>query len=164
LKLFLSRHAESSFNAPSDRERPITGNGIEQTKRLIGNNFPALKEVEYIWCSDLRRAKETASLYREKIGRPDAIGSFEKQKQLLSEKTFLSPDGDIKKVFESLSSLSDDAVLLIVSHQPLIGELVSELCEGNVYQAHPFAPSEVVVVECDVAESGMGKKVANYLP
>lgn len=161
MKLFLSRHAESSFNAATDRERPITKNGIEQTKRLIDKNFSTLKEVEQIWCSDLRRAKETASLFFDAMGSLEKIENLE---ALLIEKPFLSPDGDVKKVIKSLSSLSNEAVLLVVSHQPLIGELVSELCEGNIYQAHPFAPSEVVVVECDLAESGMGNKIANYLP
>ena len=73
-------------------------------------------------------------------------------------------EGDAKRVLKKLQSLDDEASVLIVSHQPLVGELVSVLCEGNVYAAHPYVPSEIVVIECEVAEPGMGAIVGNFQP
>jgi len=152
MKLLIARHGQASFNANSDSERPLTQTGIEQTKRLVNNYLADLADVDAVWSSDLKRAKQTASIYAQQL-------SLEVQ-----EKNFLTPDDEPEMVLKNLHSQDANSTLLIVSHQPLVGELVSLLCDGNVYNAHPYTTSEVVVIECDIAEAGLGTKVANYLP
>jgi len=152
VKLVISRHGQASFNADSDKERPLTQAGVEQTKQLMTKHLADLADVDAIWSSDLKRAKQTASIYAQQLSLD------------IQEKNFLTPDDEPKMVLKHLLDQGADSTLLIVSHQPLVGELVSLLCDGNIYNAHPYTTSEVVVIECDIAEAGLGTKVANYLP
>ncbi|MFT6905576.1 MAG: phosphohistidine phosphatase [Oleiphilaceae bacterium] len=152
MKLYIMRHAQASFSAPSDRERPITESGIKQTNDLLLANRDQISDINLIWCSDLLRAKQTAGLVSEAL-KIEAI-----------EKLFLSPDGDIRQVLVELDKLSSDDCLLVVSHQPLVGELVSSLLNGNSNRAHPYATSEVLALELDVLGLGMATLVKQYLP
>jgi phosphohistidine phosphatase len=152
MKLYIMRHAQASFRAPSDRERPITESGIKQTNDLLLVNRDQISDINLIWCSDLLRAKQTAGLVSEAL------------KIEATEKPFLSPDGDLRLVLAELEKLSSDDCLLVVSHQPLVGELVSALLNGNIHQAHPYATSEVLALELDVVGLGMATLGKQYLP
>ena len=152
MKFFVMRHAQASFNASSDRERPITDKGIKQTEDLLSEYADELAHVNQIWSSTLLRAKQTAGLLSEKLNLP------------VIEKHFLSPDDDVKSVLEALRTLPNDICLLIVSHQPLVGELVSCLLHGNIHQSHPYATSEILALEIDIIEPGMANLVKQYLP
>lgn len=152
MKLFIGRHGEASFDAESDRTRPLTANGISETQNLRDQYISELKQAQVIWASDLKRANETACLYAEKLALK------------IETKNFLSPDCEADRVLKKLQNLDADACVLIVSHQPLVGELVSLLCEGNIYAAHPYVTSEIVVVDCEMAEQGMGTITGNFQP
>jgi phosphohistidine phosphatase len=152
MKLYVMRHAQASFNAPSDRERPLTENGIQQTRELINLHNAALADVNLLWSSDLLRARQTAALVAEVLG-------FK-----VVEKTCLTPDGHISDVLNELHGLRTDDILLMVSHQPLVGELVSYLVSGNIYQAHPFTTSEMLELEFDYAGPAMARLCKQYLP
>lgn len=152
MKIFIMRHAQASFSAPSDRDRPITELGITQTKNLLLTKNDQFSDVNLIWCSDLLRAIQTASLVTDALTL-EAV-----------EKTFLSPDGSVKQVVEALQRIESEACLFIVSHQPLVGELVSFLVNGNVHNAHPYTTSEILELELDVVAAGMARITKQYLP
>ena len=152
MKLFIGRHGQASFDAKSDRVRPLTANGIAETVKLRDDHLSELKQAQVIWASELTRANETASIYAEKLALE------------IETKNFLSPDCEADRVIKKLQGLEPDACVLIVSHQPLVGELVSLLCEGNIYLAHPYVTSEIVVVECEFAEQGLGSMVGGFRP
>ncbi|MFT5718203.1 MAG: phosphohistidine phosphatase [Oleiphilaceae bacterium] len=152
MKLFIGRHGQASFNAESDRARPLTAVGITETENLLDLYISELKQAQVIWASDLTRANETACIYADKLDLE------------IETKNFLSPDCEAERVVKKLHALEPDACVLIVSHQPLVGELVSLLCEGNIYAAHPYVTSEIVVVECEIALEGMGSIVGNFQP
>ncbi len=146
------RHAQASFNAASDRDRAITDLGARQTKELLEKNTDNLSAVRTIWSSDLLRAKQTAKIAADLLNLS------------VNEKTFLSPDGDPRKVLAELDKLDSDETLLMVSHQPLVGELVSLLVNGNFQKAHPYATSEFLLLDLDMAQPGMATLVRQYLP
>lgn len=150
MKLFIGRHGQASFDAESDRARPLTAAGISETEKLRDHYLSELKQAQFIWASDLKRANETACIYADKLDLK------------IETKNFLSPDGEAHRVLKKLQALEPDACVLIVSHQPLVGELVSLLCEGNIYFAHPYATSEIVVLECEMAEPGMATISGNF--
>lgn len=152
MKLFVMRHAQASFDAMSDRERPITQYGTEQTKRLLLEHQDSFFDVNHLWSSDLLRAKQTAEIVSKQID----VAAV--------EQTFLSPDADVKSVLDMLRPLPNDACLFIVSHQPLVGELVSCLLYGNTHQAHPYTTSEILALELDFFEPGMARLVKQFLP
>lgn len=153
MKVFIARHGEASFNAPSDFERPLTDNGSSTTRKLVEANLSALQEVEVIWCSHLTRAIQTAEIYGSALS------------LVPEKKTFLPPESQPAKVIKALEAAEADyQSILIVSHQPLVGDLVSALCEGNDFRGHPFTTSEVVVLEMDYPAAGIATKIANFLP
>lgn len=152
MKLYIMRHAQASFNAPSDRERLITQLGGDQTKELILEHAQKLSDINMVWSSDLKRAKQTAGIVAEILGLDSA------------EKKFLSPDGDVRRVLSELQGLNATDCLLVVSHQPLVGELVGYLLDGNMQHAHPYATSELIALELDMIEPGMASMVGQYLP
>jgi phosphohistidine phosphatase len=152
MKLYIMRHAQASFNAPSDRERQITPYGIDQTKELVLEHANTLTDINLVWSSDLIRAKQTAGIVTGVLGLD------------LSEKVFLSPSGNPQRVLSELQGLSATDCLLIVSHQPLVGELVSYLLHGNIQHAHPYTTSEMIALELDMFEPGMATLFKQYLP
>lgn len=153
MKVFIARHGEASFDAPSDHERPLTPNGEAVTRKLVEANLEALNEVEVIWCSHLKRAIQTADIYAGAL-------SIEPIK-----KPFLSPESQPARVIKEIEAQEAEfQSILLVSHQPLVGDLVSLFGNGNIYGAHPFSTSEVVVLEMDYPGEGMASQIANFLP
>ena len=151
MKLFISRHGEASFDADSDFSRPLTERGLAQTSTLVTENAANLAQVSAIWASPLLRAQQTASVYQEAL------------KLEIQTKSFVTPDASPKQVLRQLNRAGIDN-LLIVSHQPLVGDLVSLLVEGNTYHAHPFVTSELVVLEYDLMEAGLSSLIKDIIP
>lgn len=152
MKIFIMRHAQATFSAPSDRERPLTESGIKKTQELLSLHKDDLASVTVIWSSDLLRAQQTAALVNKQLA------------VQVIEKSCLVPDGQINEVLAELQALNVRDTLLIVSHQPLVGELVSYLVSGNIYQAHPFTTSEVLALEFDYHGPSMATLSKQYLP
>ncbi len=152
MRLYIARHGEASFNAPSDGERPLTPHGVGQTRNVAKQCAAELQEVSAIWASPLRRAQETANVFSRHLGI-----------EIITQ-PFLMPDSDPQRVVDKLSAAAEESTLLIVSHQPLVGELVSLLVAGNIYESYPFSTSELVTLEFEQFGAGLAKQRKNYLP
>jgi phosphohistidine phosphatase len=120
MKLWVLRHgeAEPHGSKPHDSERALTDNGRKEVLRsaaeLIGEPLTA------IYASPYRRAQETALLVREALGFEPEIRTVD----------WLTPEIDPDKVAEQLVSVSN---VLLVSHNPLVGNLLSYLQHGAGY-------------------------------
>jgi len=120
MKLWVLRHgeAEPHGSKPHDSDRALTDNGRKEVLRsaaeLIGEPLTA------IYSSPYRRAQETALLVREALG-------FEPEVRTVD---WLTPEIDPNKVAEQLVSVSN---VLLVSHNPLVGNLLSYLQHGAGY-------------------------------
>lgn len=120
MKLWVLRHgeAEPHGSKPHDSERVLTDHGREEVLRsaaeLIG------KPLTAIYASPYLRAQETAEIVRSALGFAPEIRVVE----------WLTPDTDPDKVAEQLVSVSD---ALLVSHNPLVGKLLSYLQHGAGY-------------------------------
>lgn len=143
MRLFIVRHGEAAFDAKSDRLRPLTERGRADCKRQVTEHLSTLSEVTTIWCSELLRAQQTAEIFAQHLS------------VQIESKRFLSPDTDPALVLKALDELPETTSLLMVSHQPLVGCLVSLLCAGHVYDAHPFATSEMVSLNVDMPAEGL---------
>lgn len=152
MRLYICRHGQASFNAENDHVRALTTLGAQATERLYGAHRHELEVVDQIWASPLVRAQQTALI----LSGQDA-GKIETT-------AMLAPDEDADSVLRALEALPVQSSVLLVSHQPLIGELVSLLVHGNLYDPHPFATSEMVVLEIPSVSAGAARVVANYLP
>jgi len=147
LDCFLSRHGEASFDAPSDRLRPLTERGVKDTELCIAQYSAKLQGVGEIWVSDFLRAQQTAELYAKHLN------------VRVSEHSFLRPDTDPVRVVRHLSERKSDHGILLVAHMPLLGNLVSLLTEGHTYSPYGFHTSELVHLRGELLEAGLCKRM-----
>jgi phosphohistidine phosphatase len=102
-----------------DSERELTDHGRQEVLRsaalLMGQPLTAIYASPYL------RAQQTAQLVRDTLGFEPEIRTVE----------WLTPDTEPDKVAEQMVAVSD---VLLVSHNPLVGNLLSYLQHGN---GHP---------------------------
>ena len=147
MKLWVLRHGEAvPYGSCPDSERELTEHGREEALRsaaqLIGQPITAIYASPYL------RAQQTAQIVREALGFEPEIRTVE----------WLTPEVDPDKVTDQLVSVSN---ALLVSHNPLVGNLLSYLQHGAGY------PSEKVgtagLAELESAELLIGSMTLNSL-
>jgi phosphohistidine phosphatase len=116
MKLWVLRHGEAEpYGARPDSERALTDHGrkevLSSAARLMGQPLTAIYASPYL------RAQQTAQLVREALGFEPEIRTVD----------WLTPETDPDKVAEQLVSVSN---VLLVSHNPLVGHLLSYLQHG----------------------------------
>jgi len=119
VELYILRHGEAGQRSSqaSDRVRPLTSAGkaeileIAKALKIIGLKF------DLVVTSPLKRAYETAMIVSEifKIG--DKVQTWNE----------LAPEGKRIEVYNKISQLKEDSAVLIVGHQPLLGEIVNDI-------------------------------------
>jgi len=135
MKLWVLRHGEAeAYGSRPDSERELTAHGREEVLRsaaqLIG------QPVSAIYASPYLRAQQTAHLVREALGFEPEIRTVE----------WLTPDNRPQAVAEQLVSV-DHA--LLVSHNPLIGNLLGYLQHGHVQEPEAVKTAGLAELEGD---------------
>ena len=143
MKLWVLRHGEAEpHGTRPDSEGALTAHGREEvlrtTAELIGQPITA------IYASPYRRAQETAQLVRETLGFAPEIRTVE----------WLTPDYSPQVVAEQLVSV-DRA--LLVSHNPLVGNLLGYLQHGHVQDPERVATAGLAELEGDLPLAGAMK-------
>ncbi|WP_073521673.1 phosphohistidine phosphatase SixA [Pseudomonas fluorescens] len=145
MKVWILRHGEAQAHARTDAERNLTEHGRAEVLRsathLIGQPLGAIIASPYV------RAQQTAQLVRDALG-------FEPE---ICTVPWLTPDGDVQQVVKQLDT--DDNVLL-VSHQPLVGSLISFLQHGHQRQPQPMYTASLAQLEGDFPLAGLMSLVA----
>jgi phosphohistidine phosphatase len=115
----LIRHGTAA-DAPDDALRPLTGAGRSAARRLADFLRPtgALKGAE-VWHSSLVRARETAQVIAEHIGR----------KLTLKEVEGLAPEDPPGSFLRRLSALRKDVI--VVGHNPHLTTLAALMVRGD---------------------------------
>ena len=132
----LLRHGEAVSSHPDgDSARPLSPRGVAAIE-AFARRFAALDRVpDRIFTSPLLRAQETAALMCAALGR-------RARAEILTE---LIPDSEPSEVLVALAAAAPDARhLLLVGHQPLLGDLAGHLCDG---QPRPLHPGGLIRVE-----------------
>lgn len=140
MKLWVLRHGEAEGHARTDAERNLTEQGrgevLSSAAHLIGQPISAIFASPYV------RAQQTAQLVRDALG-------FEPEIRTVP---WLTPDGNPLQVLQKLDT--DDNVLL-VSHQPLVGSLISFLQHGHQRQPQPMSTASLAELEGDFPLAGL---------
>ncbi|WP_299196892.1 phosphohistidine phosphatase SixA [uncultured Amphritea sp.] len=144
MRLLLLRHGEASYTAPSDEQRQLTDRGRLQLQQMLRLNAAELVGVERIVHSPFVRTCQTADLVRQV------------QPAELLPLALLTPESSPQRVLDWLAEQADD-VLILVTHQPLIGSLVSLLCEGNLTRPEPMLPGAMAIIELAFPAAGLGQ-------
>jgi len=140
VKLWILRHGEAEAHARTDAERNLTERGRAEVLRsaahLIGQPLGAIIASPYV------RAQQTARLVREALGFVPDIRTV----------PWLTPEGSPEQVLAHLEA--EDNVLL-VSHQPLVGNLISFLQHGHSRQPQPMYTASLAELEGDFPLAGL---------
>jgi phosphohistidine phosphatase len=141
VKLWLLRHGEAEPHARSDPERELTRHGRKEVLQaaavLAGRPLLAIVASPYV------RAQQTAELVREALGFAGAVGTA----------PWLVPDCDPREALRYLDE-HDEAELLLVSHQPLIGSLGGLLIHGHRQDPLPMRTASLAELEGEVLAAG----------
>ncbi|MBF6033434.1 phosphohistidine phosphatase SixA [Pseudomonas sp. P155] len=147
MKLWVLRHGEAvRYGSCPDSERELTEHGrkevLNSAAHLIGQPLTAIYASPYL------RAQQTAQIVREALGFEPEIRTVE----------WLTPEVDPDKVTDQLVSVSN---VLLVSHNPLVGNLLSYLQHGAGYP--PEKVSTAGLAELESAELLIGSMTLNSL-
>jgi phosphohistidine phosphatase len=116
MKLYFLRHAEASYDAPSDEARPLTPHGIERTQTAARVLRKLNIAPQYIFSSPRVRAEQTAEIIAKELGVDVEISE---------EVNF---GFSIESVVALLGQVGDDVdEVMFVGHNPSMSEVVSEL-------------------------------------
>ncbi|AVB14362.1 MULTISPECIES: phosphohistidine phosphatase SixA [Pseudomonas syringae group] len=141
MKVWVLRHGEAQSRARSDAERELTAHGREEVLKSAVHLSD--KSVQRIIASPYVRAQQTAELIRQSLGFNDPVVTV----------PWLTPDSSPREVLLQLDKLGVDEVLL-VSHQPLVGELIGVLAHGSPQQAEPMSTASLAELEGEFVLAG----------
>ncbi len=142
MRLWLLRHGEAFPQAPTDAERPLTPNGrdevLSSAEHLKGRPISAILASPYL------RAQQSAELVRQAIGFRSAIGTA----------PWATPESSLREALVYLDEREESEILL-VSHNPFLGELAGLLIHGHRQQPVALRTASLVELEGDFAAAGL---------
>ncbi|KJH74495.1 MULTISPECIES: phosphohistidine phosphatase SixA [Pseudomonas] len=143
MKLWVLRHGEAEpHGTRPDSERELTASGRAEVLRsaalLISEPLTA------IYASPFKRAQQTAELVREALGFKPDIRTVD----------WLTPDSRPQAVAEQLVSVD---YALLVSHNPLVGNLLGYLQHGHVQDPERVSTAGLAELEGDLPLAGAMK-------
>ena len=120
MKLLVIRHAEAEdLISSKDQDRKLSEEGKEQFERLCGSLQSFNWKFDLLLTSSLARARETADIFLE---------FFKVKERKLSDN--LKPSADPGELLLELSLYKLEKVV-IVSHQPFLGEFMELVLKGE---------------------------------
>ncbi len=122
--LLLLRHgiAEDPGEAQTDEERRLTGEGRRKVREVAEGMRALQLPVDVILTSPLRRTRETAAI---------VAGAYELDDTAVIDAPALAPGGGPDRVLAALQPHARAGAVLLVGHQPDLGELASTLLVGT---------------------------------
>ena len=144
MQVFIMRHGDAALDAASDSVRPLTVCGCDESRQMATWLKGQKVDIERVLVSPFLRAEQTLDVVGECMNLPSSV-------DVLPE---LTPCGDVGLVSAYLQALCNEGVAsaLVISHLPLVGYLVSELCPGETPPM--FTTSAIANVTLD--ETGKG--------
>lgn len=148
MELFLLRHGSANPDAPRDSERTLNARGREEVHRNLSAHQALLQGVTHVLVSPYVRAQQTCEIALEYL--PQMSQGH------ISTVEFLTPCGNPQDLLDYLYQ-NAFASVLCVSHQPLLGTLVDDICgfEPGQYRVGTGALARITFA--DVVAKGMGE-------
>jgi len=127
--LYLCRHgAAVQGDGMADEERTLTEEGVEKMHRAAKGFARLEPDVRIILTSPLLRARETADILQE------ALGKAQGRQPKLALCPGLSPPGRLEATLTALRPLLHGAApggALLVGHEPYLSHWIGKLCFGR---------------------------------
>jgi phosphohistidine phosphatase len=141
MRLWLLRHGEAEAHARTDAERALTNHGRREVQQAAQHLLG--RPLDIILVSPYVRAQQTAALVKQALGFAGELRSV----------AWLTPDSDLREVLAKLECY-DVAELLLVTHQPLVGNLAGWLVQGHRQQPLAMATASLAALEGEMPAAG----------
>lgn len=148
MNIYLLRHGialEREDWNKDDSLRPLTPGGEEQLRKVSKALKKMGLEFDLILSSPFERAKKTAEIVADKL----------KLKKRLKFSEELKSGGDPSRLINQIAALaSPPENLLLVGHEPYLGDLVSKLVSGNAGLEIDFKKAGLCKLKIDHLQFG----------
>ena len=145
MNLFLLRHGEAESSATSNDGRQLTEAGYKEISS-VAKQFATLNlKIDRCFVSPSLRAQQTAKTFLSLI--------FDAPEALTLD--LLSPNQRAAQTIEFLGNSANENILL-VSHNPLLSELLALVTKGNVDDLLILETGNLACIALDIAGLGMG--------
>ena len=125
MDLYIARHGEAGIAAYDDL-RELTANGIATTRTIYTQNAASIHQsIATVICSPLVRARQTAEI---------ALNVLPVRSSNLMVSETLRPESSPGVIASFLDSQAEWPILL-VGHQPVLGELLAWLTDQEHFRA-----------------------------
>jgi phosphohistidine phosphatase len=126
MELYILRHAiavsRDDASCPRDSHRPLTAKGTAKLRRVVRGMKALGLSIDAVLTSPYLRALQTAEIVADALGANQDVEITE----------HLAPDGDARALINLLASRGDThASILVVGHEPHLGQLISLLVSGD---------------------------------
>lgn len=122
MEVILFRHGRAEPAAHCDKDRALTPSGRDELQRAVQASGDRLKGVDSIWVSPYLRTRQTL----------EVVQALQPELRVCPTEVVesLTPCSNPQAVIDRLDRQHDGEGrrLLLVSHQPLLGTLLDELC------------------------------------
>ena len=145
MDLFILRHAEAEPEASSDFARNLTANGKQQLAKVMARHTGALSSISHVWVSPYVRTQQTLQEIIHLLPAGARIQTSEA----------LTPESPVAGIIPLLEQAQGERVLFI-SHQPLVGAILSKLC-GLAPGYYRLGTSAFTHIELPLLGFGQGR-------
>ena len=142
MELYLLRHGTAAHGAGKDADRPLTAEGKAEVSAVAARARAAGVKPDAILSSPLRRAIETAKLAAAALGYDGKI----------EQTRALEPERPAEDVWEEIVARAGAEQILLASHQPLMGDLLSWLL-NSPYTCAEFKKGALARVDVEPTAS-----------
>jgi phosphohistidine phosphatase len=143
MKLFLLRHGiavdEDTSGQQSDRERSLSAKGIKRMRKAAQGIARIEDSFDRILASPYARAVQTARILAETLNLEDQVEEVQE----------LALESSAERLIARLIDYRELDKLLVVGHQPLLGQTVSCLLTGSTGMDIEFKKGGLCCVELD---------------
>lgn len=145
MRLLVLRHGRAEPFKTDDTSRALLASGRADVQRIIERQREAIGELAEVWVSPFLRTRQTADIATDVLALPTG-------RQRISE--LLVPGAEVDRLIEALYQSPLTAVLL-VSHQPLVSNLLDALC--GPCESHEMQPASLAALELEVVARQLGQ-------
>ncbi len=150
--IYLMRHGEAEQTSQSDQTRELTRKGVMDTRAVMQKLSARSPQIERAMMSPYQRARQTMTALR--MASPST--RYEVNQNLVPEANVY----DLLDSFESMNVMQ----LFIVSHNPLLSNLLSLMLDGTLESDRQMACSEIACVSMDIIAPGCGELLYTIKP
>lgn len=150
MRLYIMRHGDAVNRAKTDAERPLSDLGKRQVTSMV--QYLTEEPPTRLIASPYLRAQQSAKLIK--------TGLFQAGTELGVETIDrITPSDQPGKVIKQLEELQSER-LMMVSHQPLVGSLITLLTEGEAIGI-PVNTASIACLELE--QYGIGQAMLSWM-